>query len=80
MTIRAQSSVYPLRQTHLGLTVDTVRQQLATHGLHPEIGAMSTQVVGDAEVVFAAFRDAFIRIASDAQVVMTITVSNACPI
>jgi len=78
MTISAQVSVYPLRQTHLSPAVDAVREELEAHGLCPEIGAMSTQVAGEAEAVFAAVRDAFIRIASDGQVVMTLTVSNAC--
>ena len=80
MTISAQLSVYPLRQTHLSPSIEAVRQQLEAHGLSPEIGTMSTQVAGEAEAVFAAVRDAFIRVASDGQVVMTITVSNACPI
>ncbi len=41
---------------------------------------MSTQVAVEAEEVFAAPRDAFIRVAGGGQVVMTTTVSNACPI
>jgi uncharacterized protein YqgV (UPF0045/DUF77 family) len=80
MTVSAQLSVYPLRQAHLSPAINAVLQQLEAHGLLPEVGAMSTQVAGEAEVVFAALRDAFIRIASDGSVAMTITVSNACPI
>jgi YKOF-related Family len=41
---------------------------------------MSTQVVGEAEAVFGALRDAFMRVAANGQVVMTVTVSNACPV
>ena len=41
---------------------------------------MSTQAVGDTETVFAALGDAFVRMAASEQVVMTITVSNACPV
>lgn len=80
MTVSAQLSVYPLRQTNLSLAINAMRQRLEAHGLRPEIGAMSTRVTSEAEVVFAALRDAFIRVASDGQVAMTITVSNACPI
>jgi hypothetical protein len=41
---------------------------------------MRTQVVGETEVVFAALRDAFMRVAANGQVVMTVTISNACPV
>jgi uncharacterized protein YqgV (UPF0045/DUF77 family) len=59
---------------------DAVKAELEAHGLHPELGTMSTQVVDDAEAVFAALRDAFSRIAASGQVVMTVTLSNACPV
>jgi len=80
MTISAQVSVYPLRQDHLSPAIEAVKAELETHGLRPEIGAMSTQVVGEAQAVFAAIRDAFVRVAATGQVVMTVTVSNACPV
>jgi uncharacterized protein YqgV (UPF0045/DUF77 family) len=57
-------SVYPVRQEHLSPAVQAVKTELATHGLKPEIGTMSTQVVGEAEAVFAALRDAFVRVAA----------------
>jgi uncharacterized protein YqgV (UPF0045/DUF77 family) len=78
--IGAQMSVYPLRQEHLSPAVLAVKAELETHGLKPEIGTTSTQVVGEAEAVFAALRDAFVRIAANGQLVMTVTISNACPI
>ena len=77
MTISVQISVYPLRQEHLS---PAVKAELNAHGLRPEVGGMSTQVVGETEVVFAALRDAFMRVAANGQVVMTVTVSNACPV
>ena len=80
MTISAQVSVYPLRQDHLSPAIAAVKTELEAHGLRPEIGAMSTQVVGEPEAVFAALRDAFVRVAAKGQVVMTVTVSNACPV
>jgi uncharacterized protein YqgV (UPF0045/DUF77 family) len=80
MTISVQISVYPLRQEHLSPAVNAVEAELNAHGLRPEVGSMSTQVVGEAEVVFAALRDAFMRVAAKGQVVMTVTVSNACPV
>jgi len=80
MIISVQISVYPLRQEHLSPAVNAVKAELDAHGLRPEVGGMSTRVVGETQVVFAALRDAFTRVAADGQVVMTITVSNACPV
>lgn len=80
MTISLQVSVYPLRQEHLSPAVDVVNAELKAHGLRPEIRAMSTQSVGETEAVFAALQDAFMRVAASGQVVMTVTVSNACPV
>jgi len=55
MTISAQVSVYPLRQEHLSPAVEAVRAELEAHGLRAEVGAMSTQVVGDAEACLPLF-------------------------
>jgi hypothetical protein len=41
---------------------------------------MSTYVVGDDRAVFAALQEAFSRASNIGHVVMTVTVSNACPI
>ena len=80
MIASAQISVYPLRQERFGPAVQAVQTSLAEHGLVPAVGAMSTTVVGEDAVLFAALRDAFAKSAESGQVVMTITVSNACPI
>ncbi|MGD9885731.1 MAG: YkoF family thiamine/hydroxymethylpyrimidine-binding protein [Reyranella sp.] len=58
----------------------TARATLEAHGLHPEVGPMSTVVTGDAGIVFAALADAFDKAAQAGQVVMALTVSNACPV
>lgn len=80
MMCSAQISVYPLRQAHLGPAVDGVRQSLAAQGLEAEVGPMSTVVTGEAAAVFAALADAFDKAAQAGQVVMAVTVSNACPV
>lgn len=80
MTTSAQISVYPLRQEHLGPTIESVRSALEEHGLTPQVGSMSTIVTGESGDVFAALAEAFAKAASSGQVVMTITISNACPI
>ncbi|HZD89928.1 MAG TPA: YkoF family thiamine/hydroxymethylpyrimidine-binding protein [Pseudolabrys sp.] len=80
MIASAQVSIYPLRQERLGPAVAAVRTAMTAHGLAPEVGAMSTIVVGEAEAIFAAPSEAFAKAAETGEVVMTVTVSNACPI
>ena len=76
----AQISVYPLRQEHLGPAVETVRETLEAHGLQAQVGPMSTIVTGESSIVFAALAEAFDNAARTGEVVMTLTVSNACPV
>ena len=80
MIASAQVSLYPLRQKHLGPAIAIVRQTLEAHGLEPQPGPMSTLVVGDSDTLFAALAEAFAKAADAGEVVMTLTVSNACPI
>jgi uncharacterized protein YqgV (UPF0045/DUF77 family) len=80
MTTSVQISVYPLRQEHLGPAIESVRSALQEHGLTPQVGPMSTTVTGESGVMFAALAEAFAKAASSGQVVMTITISNACPL
>jgi len=80
MTMSAQVAVYPLRQEHLGPAIRAVTGAFTELGLTPEVGPMSTTVTGDADLVFAALRDAFVTAAAAGEVVMTVTVSNACPV
>jgi uncharacterized protein YqgV (UPF0045/DUF77 family) len=79
MNLSAQISIYPLRQARLGPAVEVVRAVLTKHGLSPQVGPMSTLVIGDDAVVFAALTEAFAEAASLGEVVMTVTASNACP-
>lgn len=80
MIASAQISIYPLRQERLGPAIEDVRAALTAHGLVPQVGPMSTLVVGDGETLFAALGAAFAKAAEAGAVVMTMTVSNACPI
>jgi uncharacterized protein YqgV (UPF0045/DUF77 family) len=77
--VSARISIYPLRQPHLRPAVDAVFAELEARGLCLETGAMSTIATGEADAVFAALRDAFGRVAETGQVVMVVTLSNACP-
>lgn len=78
--VSAQVSVYPLRQEHLTPAIQAVTRALEARGLQAEVGSMSTQVTGAADILFTALREAFVRAAAAGHVVMTITVSNACPV
>lgn len=80
MIASAQVSVFPLRQDRLGPAIAIVRAALQAHGLAPKIGPMSTIVTGEDQLIFAALGDAFSKAAEVGQVVMTVTVSNACPV
>lgn len=80
MISSAQISIYPLRQERLGPAVEIVRETLESHGLETQVGPMSTIVTGETGIVFAALAEAFDKAARTGQVVMTFTVSNACPV
>ena len=51
----AQVSVYPLRQDRLEPAIDVVRAALLSHGLAPQVGPMSTTVIGEDIAIAAAF-------------------------
>jgi uncharacterized protein YqgV (UPF0045/DUF77 family) len=80
MTISAQVAIYPLRQQRLTPAIEALMDAFKVHGLAAEVGSMSTTVLGDADSVFTALRDGFARAAETGHVVMTVTVSNACPV
>lgn len=53
---------------------------LEAAGLWPEVGAMSTMVTGEAGAVFQALHTGFVEAGGGGHVVMTVTISNACPV
>ncbi len=80
MIVSAQVSLYPLRQEHLGPSIQAFAEALRAAGLEVRVGPMSTVVTGEVDVLFAALRDAFQAAALTGHVVMAVTVSNACPV
>jgi uncharacterized protein YqgV (UPF0045/DUF77 family) len=80
LAVSAQISIYALRQPSLGPAIDALCGALAERGFAPEVGPMSTRVEGDAAALFAALADGFERAAASGEVVLTVTVSNACPL
>jgi uncharacterized protein YqgV (UPF0045/DUF77 family) len=77
--ITAQLGLYPLRQPHLGPGIERALEILRRHGLDVEPGRMSTLASGPAGEVFAALEEVFAEASADGDLVMVVTLSNACP-
>jgi uncharacterized protein YqgV (UPF0045/DUF77 family) len=54
----------PPRQERLSPAIEHLRERLAVAGLQPVVGPMSTVATGEAEVLFAALRNAFLQAAA----------------
>jgi uncharacterized protein YqgV (UPF0045/DUF77 family) len=80
MIVSAQVAIYPLRQDRLAPAITAVSEALRAAGLRAELGPMSTMVTGEAVAVFAALQEGFVRAGATGHVVMTVTISNACPV
>jgi uncharacterized protein YqgV (UPF0045/DUF77 family) len=80
MIVSAQVAIYPLRQERLTPAIAAVSRALEAAGLRPQVGAMSTMVTGESAAVFRALEAAFAEAGAIGHVVMTVTVSNACPV
>lgn len=77
--VTAQVSLYPLRQPSLGPVIREAVRTLRAQGLGTRLGEMSTLVWGEEAAVFAALQQAFHQAAGQGEVVMVVTLSNACP-
>jgi uncharacterized protein YqgV (UPF0045/DUF77 family) len=78
--ISAQVSLYPLRQEKLSPVIDKAMEIFKKHGLELETGAMSTLLVDNDDVIFEALKDVFREGAEIGEIVMVVTLSNACPV
>jgi uncharacterized protein YqgV (UPF0045/DUF77 family) len=78
--IAAQVSLYPLGRDDLGPPIRNAISTISRHDLSVRPGEMSTVISGREAVVFEALLDAFSEAAANGAVVMTVTVSNACPL
>jgi uncharacterized protein YqgV (UPF0045/DUF77 family) len=76
--VSAQISVCPLRQQSIGPAIREVMQILEQRGLRTRVDEMSTLALGQEQAVFDALREAFHRAARRGDMVMVITLSNAC--
>jgi uncharacterized protein YqgV (UPF0045/DUF77 family) len=78
-TIAAQVSLYPLRQASIGSPIRQAVRVFRQHGLEARTDEMSTLVWGEEGALFAALQEAFRQAAGGGDVVMVVTLSNACP-
>lgn len=78
--LAAQTSIYPLRQSHLSPAIDKALAIFRKHGLEIVPGVMSSVVSGDDEALFTAIKDTFHQTSEQGEMVMVVTLSNACPI
>lgn len=76
--ISAQVSLYPLRQMDLGPAIREAVRIFREHDLEAQVGPMSTVLWGADVAVFAALQAAFSMVAQWGDVVMVVTLSNAC--
>ena len=80
MFVAAQVSLYPLRQPRLSPAIDRAHAVFQARRLSVQPGPMSTVVSGEDGDVFGALMEAFKEAAGTAGIVMSVTVSNACPV
>jgi uncharacterized protein YqgV (UPF0045/DUF77 family) len=80
MNVSAQVAIYPLRQDRLTPAITAVSRALEAAGLRPDVGPMSTMVTGEVSSVFRALEEAFVQAGASGHVVMTVSVSNGCPV
>jgi uncharacterized protein YqgV (UPF0045/DUF77 family) len=80
MRVSAQISLYPLRQQNLSPVIDEALKEFRRLDLDVQPGPMSTRISGEEAEVFAAMRQAFLKSAARGDVVMVVSVSQACPV
>ena len=77
--ISAEVSLYALRQAKLSPVIDEALRVFRASGLDVRPGTMSTLITGDDDAVFDCLKEAFRQAASHGDLVMHVSVSNACP-
>jgi uncharacterized protein YqgV (UPF0045/DUF77 family) len=80
MDAAAQVSLYPLRQPGLSSVIENALAIFREHELKVTPGSMSSVVSGDYETLFDALKLAFREAAEQGEIVMVVTLSNACPV
>lgn len=76
--IACQFALYPLRTDRVGEVLDAALAEVAALGIEAAVGRMNTEIQGDEAQIFSALQAAYAREARMGEVVMTVTLSNAC--
>lgn len=79
LPLSAQLSIYPLRQLSLSLTINESLEVLKAFGLRLIPGSMSTLILGETNQLWSALKKVFSVASKHGEVVMILTLSNACP-
>lgn len=77
--IQATVAIYPLGQPD-NAAVELAIERLRAVGVEARVRSMHTEIAGEEDAVFEALRGAFDAAATRGGVVMTVSVSNACPV
>ena len=77
--ITATVAIYPMQQEGWD-AVDRAIVALRAAGVEVEVRTMQTEITGETAAVFRALESAFEAAATLGGVVMTVTVSNTCPV
>jgi uncharacterized protein YqgV (UPF0045/DUF77 family) len=77
--VQAEVSLYPLRTLSLGEVIAEFLDRLRQSGLVVELGPMGSRIEGESGELFGALHEAFDAVAAGGDVVLTLTMSNACP-
>jgi uncharacterized protein YqgV (UPF0045/DUF77 family) len=77
--LSAQLSLYPLRQPKLSPFIQQALQALMANDLQVIPGEMSTLILGTETQLWQGLQDVFSTVAAQGEVVLVVTVSNACP-
>ena len=80
MKVQAEVSLYPLRTTMLTESIDRFLDHVRRDGVSVETGAMSSRISGECRDLLNALSGAFEEACRHDDVVLTIKVSNACPL
>ena len=79
MPLSAKLSIYPLRQPSLSEAINEALEVLEAHHLKVIPGSMSTLILGDTAKLWPALQAVFSAAAARGELVMIVTLSNACP-
>jgi len=79
LDLSAQLSIYPLRQPSLSPAITRALDVLNRHHLKVMPGSMSTLILGTEDNLWDGLKEAFSKTADHGEVVMIVSISNACP-